>query len=214
MIGCSAGSTSLPLAQFGSPGPLLFVEPLEPMVPHFGQADPVHGITPHLKGVAALLLFPLQPLLMPGVEGVESLFPLAFGFRPQPPEDRFDRTARLGSHLLDCGPFFQQAIPNMSGCGQQDAAVIVMKDRQDLHVAGRLVVECDAPQRPVTNDLGWQMRKAHAGNRLGNDDTGQLLYKPTNSGILQADVWQASILGVPAVEGHALHPVPSGHSRV
>src|SRR5437870_2543385 len=49
------GQDLLPLAQCSCPGQLLLVEPLQPVLPHFGQADPVHGVTSHLKGVVAFL---------------------------------------------------------------------------------------------------------------------------------------------------------------
>jgi len=53
------GQDLLPLTKFGCPGAMLVVQPLEPMLPDFGQADPVQGITPRLEGVLALFLFPL-----------------------------------------------------------------------------------------------------------------------------------------------------------
>ncbi len=79
------------------------------MLPDFGQADPLQGVTSHLEGVLALLLFSLQALLVPGVKFVESVLALAFGFGPQTTEDRFDFSSRLGAHLFDFGSVFQQA---------------------------------------------------------------------------------------------------------
>ena len=64
MTGWSSGQDLLPLSQFVCPGPFLFIQPLEPMLPHFGQADPVQGFPPNLEGVLALLLLSLQSLLV------------------------------------------------------------------------------------------------------------------------------------------------------
>ena len=43
------------------------------------------------------------------------------------------------------------------------------------------MVDGDAPQRPVPNDLGRKVGKTNAWDKLGDNDTGQLLHKATDS---------------------------------
>lgn len=52
------------------------------MLPHFEQAEPTESLTSDLKGVLAFLLLPLQSLLVAGVQVVEGVLALAFGFGP------------------------------------------------------------------------------------------------------------------------------------
>jgi hypothetical protein len=74
------GQDVLTLAQFGSPGSFFFIQPLDTVMPDFGQAEPTQGVTTNLEGIFAFLLFPLQTLLMPSMKFVKFVFTLAFRF--------------------------------------------------------------------------------------------------------------------------------------
>src|SRR5438045_3366984 len=50
------GQDTLSLAKFPGPGTFLLLQPLEPVLADFGQADPGQGVPAHLEGVLALLL--------------------------------------------------------------------------------------------------------------------------------------------------------------
>jgi hypothetical protein len=90
---------------------------------------------------------------MPRIEFVECVFALAFRFRSQTPEYRFDVAARLRSHLFNFRPIFHQPVPNVPSGWHEIASIVVVEDGDDLHFPERLVVEGDAPQRPVADDL-------------------------------------------------------------
>src|SRR5229473_2070988 len=98
---------------------------------------------------------------MPGMKFMKCVFALAFRFRPQTPEDRFDIGSRLGSPLLDLGLVFEQLIPDVPGSRQQNTSVVVVEDRDYPCVPERLRVERDPPQRPVANHFRWQVPKAY-----------------------------------------------------
>ena len=72
------------------------------------------------------------------------------------------------------------------------------------------MVDGDAPQRPITNDLSGQAGKTDTWNRLGDDDTGQLLHKATDASIFEADVFQPLVLCIPTLERHPLHATAIG----
>ena len=80
MTGWSSGRTCSRLRSSSAHARLLFIQPLQAMLPHFGQADAVQGFSAHLEGVLPLLLLPLQSLLVPSMEFVECIFTLAFCF--------------------------------------------------------------------------------------------------------------------------------------
>jgi hypothetical protein len=152
------GQDLFTLTQFGCPSSFLFIKPLETMYSHFGQAQPTEGVTPHLEGILAFLLFALPTLLMPSIEFVERVFTLAFRFGSETAEDRFDFAARLRSQLFNFRPVFHQAVPNVPGGWHEAAPIVVVEDRDNLHLPERLVVKGDPPERPVTNNLCGQAR--------------------------------------------------------
>src|SRR4051794_14059530 len=112
---------------------------------------------------------------------MESVFALALCVGPEPSEDGLCVRSRLHSYLFDSGMVFEQLIPNVSGCRQQDASVVMMEDCNDSHIPQRLLVKCDPPKRPVADDFGGQTTEPHARNRLGSHHSRQLLNQPPNA---------------------------------
>src|SRR3954463_11644165 len=118
------------------------------MLPHFGQTEPTESFPAHLEGIVAFLLFPFELLLVTSMKIVEGVLALAFGLGPQATEDCFDFRASLRPDLIDFGAILQQGVPNVPSGGDESAPVVVVEDRDDLHITKRLLVDGDPPQRP------------------------------------------------------------------
>ena len=133
-------------------------------------------------------------------EFVKRVFTLTFRLSAQTTEYSFNFNARLRTELFDFRPVFHKCVPNMPGSRNEIPAVVVLKNRDDLYVPKRVIVESNTPQRPVTDDLDSQAGKPQAWDRLADYDSGQLLHEAANPVVFEADVLQPLVPGIPALE--------------